>query len=88
MNLVDLAILLIMAVSMVVGMYNGFLLSSLHTASFFILLAGSSNILPFNNQVHFKIYPSLLQVITSVCGGKCPHTQRRRQTGQHNQLHC
>lgn len=41
MNLVDLAILLIMAVSMVVGMYNGFLLSSLHTASFFISWLGA-----------------------------------------------
>jgi|LSQX01.2.fsa_nt_gb hypothetical protein len=69
MNLVDLAILLIMAVSMVVGMYNGFLLSSLHAASFFISWLGAVIFYPLITKFILKIYPSLLQVITLYAEG-------------------
>ena len=55
MNLVDLAILLIMAVSMVVGMYNGFL-CHLCIRLLFISWLGAV-IFTLNNQVHLKIYP-------------------------------
>ena len=36
MNIIDMVIFLIMSISMVVGSYNGFILSALHTASFFL----------------------------------------------------
>ena len=37
MNIIDMVIFLIMSISMVVGSYNGFILSALHTFHFLIL---------------------------------------------------
>jgi len=69
MNIIDFAILFIMAVSMLIGMYNGFVLSSLHAASFFISWLASVILYPVISKTILKMYPSLLQIITLYAEG-------------------
>jgi len=69
MSIIDFIILLIMCVSAVVGMYNGLVLSALHTASFFISWLFAAIFYPFVSKLILRMFPSLIQIITIYAEG-------------------
>jgi len=63
MNIIDMVIFLIMSISMVVGSYNGFILSALHTASFFLSWLIAVIFYPFITKLILGMFPSLIQIM-------------------------
>ncbi|HHT66471.1 MAG: CvpA family protein [Caldicoprobacterales bacterium] len=69
MNIVDIVIFLVMSMTMVVGLYNGFVLSALHTASFFISWLIAVIFYPMVTKLILGMFPTLLQIITLYAEG-------------------
>lgn len=69
MNIVDVVIFLIMSVSMVVGSYNGLVVSALHAASFFLSWLIAVIFYPLVTKLILGMFPSLLQVINLYAEG-------------------
>ena len=63
MNIVDIIIFAIMSVSVVVGLYNGFILSALHSASFFLAWLLSLLFYSHITTVILSTFPSLMDTI-------------------------
>lgn len=64
MNIVDIVIFLIMSVSIIFGMYNGLVLSALHTASFFLSWLLSLILYPSLTNTLLEKFPKLLNAVT------------------------
>ena len=64
MNIVDIIILIVMSIGIVFGMYNGLILSALHTASFFLSWLTSLILYPKLTEIVLEKFPSLLNMIT------------------------
>lgn len=64
MNVVDIIIFLIMSVSIVFGMYNGLILSAIHTVSFFLSWLISLILHPTLSNIILDKFPKLLGAVT------------------------
>ncbi len=64
MNIVDIIIFLIMSVSIIFGMYNGLILSALHTVSFFLSWLLSLFLYPTLTNTLLERFPKLLNAVT------------------------
>jgi uncharacterized membrane protein required for colicin V production len=64
MNIVDIVIFLIMSVSIIFGMYNGLVLSALHTVSFFLSWLLSLILYPALTNTLMERFPKLLNAVT------------------------
>ena len=69
MNIIDIVILIIMSISMIVGLYNGMILSALHAASFFLSWLASVIFYPYITKLILDLFPSLLNVIVLYAEG-------------------
>ena len=69
MNIVDLVILSIMSMSVVIGTHNGFILSALHTASFFLSWMIAAIFYPVLAKIILGLFPSFLNTITFYVDG-------------------
>jgi uncharacterized membrane protein required for colicin V production len=69
MNIVDLVILSIMSMSIVIGTYNGFLLSALHAASFFLSWVIAVIFYPILTKIILGLFPGFLNTITFYVDG-------------------
>ena len=64
MNIVDIIIFLIMSVSIIFGMYNGLILSALHSVSFFLSWLLSLFLYPTLTNTLLERFPKLLNAVT------------------------
>lgn len=64
MNIVDIVIFLIMSVSIIFGMYNGLVLSALHTVGFFLSWLLSLILYPILTSTLLEKFPKLLNAVT------------------------
>jgi uncharacterized membrane protein required for colicin V production len=69
MNLVDIIILSIMGMSIIIGTYNGFILSALHAASFFFSWVIAAIFYPVLTKVILGLFPGFLKSITFYVDG-------------------
>jgi uncharacterized membrane protein required for colicin V production len=74
MNIVDFAILFIMAISMIIGAYNGFILSALHAASFFLSWIIAVIFYPMLTKILLNLFPNLLSTIAFYVDGSAKIT--------------
>lgn len=69
MNLVDFIIIFIMAVSSIVGVYNGFVLSALNAASFILSWLCALIFYPLFTKILLAMFPNILKTITYYAEG-------------------
>jgi hypothetical protein len=69
MSIIDFVIFIIMSISAVVGVYNGFVLSALHTASSFLAWLVAVFFYPLITKLVLRLFPFLMDIITMYAEG-------------------
>jgi uncharacterized membrane protein required for colicin V production len=69
MNIIDLAILFMMGMSMILGVYNGSILSALHAVSFFLSWIVAVIFYPVLTKIILGIFPQLIKTIAFYVDG-------------------
>ena len=67
-GIIDFVIFIIMSISAVVGVYNGFVLSTLHTASSFLSWLVAV-FYPLITKLVLRLFPFLMEIITMYAEG-------------------
>lgn len=69
MNIIDLAVLFMMAISMILGLYNGSILSALHAVSFFLSWIVAVIFYPLLTKIILGAFPQLVSIIAFYVDG-------------------
>ena len=69
MNIVDMGVLFIMAISMIIGAYNGFVLSACHAASFFLSWVIAVIFYPLWTKLMLGLFPKLFSTLAFYVDG-------------------